>query len=103
MAEVMGLGSRPESLPDTASMPNVGAMQAKLLKADFHGCIIKGDLIPFNNHLSNHPLVKECKNASRVDCSGIVVHETSNTFKIVTRNNELKGMITLPLLSPHTR
>jgi ribonuclease P protein subunit POP4 len=36
--------------------------------------------------------VKECKNASRVGCEGIVVHETSNTFKVVTRQDKLKGV-----------
>ncbi|KAG8832414.1 hypothetical protein FRC17_001395 [Serendipita sp. 399] len=98
MAEVMGLLSRPQHLPSrddiaNAQMPNVGAIQAKLLKADFHGCIVK---------------VKECKNASRTGGEGIVVHETSNTFKVVTRNNKLKVLpkqgtiftISLPFYTP---
>jgi ribonuclease P protein subunit POP4 len=39
--------------------------------------------------------VKECRNASRVGLEGIIVHETSNTFKVVTRKDELKGEICL--------
>ncbi|PVG04300.1 RNase P/MRP, p29 subunit [Serendipita vermifera] len=98
MAELMGLKPRPDKLPskeeaEKTAMPNVGAMQAKLLKADFHGCIVK---------------VKESKNASRIGCEGIVVHETSNTFKVVTRKNQLKVLpkqgaiflLSIPLYAP---
>lgn len=39
---------------------------------------------------------RRSKNASLVGVSGIVVQETENTFKVVTRNNKLKGAC-LPL------
>jgi hypothetical protein len=35
--------------------------------------------------------VQQSKNPSLVGCSGIVIHETENTFKIVTEKNSLKG------------
>ncbi|CCA75218.1 related to ribonuclease P protein subunit p29 [Serendipita indica DSM 11827] len=103
MADVMGFALRPEHLPakeriEASVKAGVGAIQAKLLKADFHGCIVT---------------VKDCKNASRIGGEGIVVHETSNTFKVVTREDELKvypkqGTVfsfSLPLFapSPHSR
>jgi Ribonuclease P/MRP, subunit p29 len=36
--------------------------------------------------------VRQCRNASRIGCTGIVMQETANTFKIVTKANTLKGM-----------
>lgn len=45
MAEVMNLEPRPkdQDLPKNPLLPpNTAAMQMKLVKADFHGCLIKG-------------------------------------------------------------
>ncbi|KIM33258.1 hypothetical protein M408DRAFT_151787 [Serendipita vermifera MAFF 305830] len=97
IAEALGLAPRPEVLPTKEQignvMPSTAGLQAKLIKADLHGCIVK---------------VKECKNASRVGREGIVVHETSNTFKIVTKEDKLKVLpkqgaiftLSLPLFAP---
>lgn len=38
-------------------------------------------------------LVRRSKNPSLVGCSGVVIHETENTFKLVTPANQLKGMV----------
>ena len=35
--------------------------------------------------------VRRSKNAALVGASGIVVQETENTFKVVTRKDKLKG------------
>jgi ribonuclease P protein subunit POP4 len=47
IAEVMGLALRPEVLPTKEQMgsvmPSTSGLQAKLVKADFHGCIVKGE------------------------------------------------------------
>jgi len=58
-----------------AAMPSAAGMHAKLVKADFHGSIMT---------------VRRSKNASLVGVSGIVVQETENTFKVVTRKDKLK-------------
>jgi RNase P/RNase MRP subunit p29 len=36
-------------------------------------------------------IVRRSKNAALVGVSGIVVQETENTFKVVTRKNKSKG------------
>jgi RNase P/RNase MRP subunit p29 len=36
-------------------------------------------------------IVRRSKNAALVGASGIVVQETENTFKVVTRKNKSKG------------
>jgi len=47
IAEVMGLAPRPEVLPSKeqtgSMMPSASGLQAKLVKADLHGCIVKGE------------------------------------------------------------
>ncbi|KAF9511196.1 hypothetical protein BS47DRAFT_1347078 [Hydnum rufescens UP504] len=81
MAELMNLQTKPSETgnpgPSRIShrMPNAATMHAKLVKADFHGCIIK---------------VQQSRNPSLVGCCGIIIHETENTFKIVTEKNSLK-------------
>lgn len=50
----------------------------KVLKADYHGCILKA---------------VRCKNPSIVGKEGILVQETENTFKIITRQDRL---LTIP-------
>nr|GAT43565.1 predicted protein [Mycena chlorophos] len=51
------------------------AVHPRLVKADFHGSILT---------------VHQTKNASIVGMSGIVIHETEGTFKIVTKEDKLK-------------
>ncbi|KIJ49435.1 hypothetical protein M422DRAFT_27802 [Sphaerobolus stellatus SS14] len=95
MAESLGLNPRPKGSinPSTLRMPNVQGMQAKLVKADFHGSIIS---------------VRKAKNPSLVGCCGIVILETENTFKVVTEKNELKTIpktnsvfaFSIPLFAP---
>ncbi|KAH9972394.1 Rof/RNase P-like protein [Russula compacta] len=58
-----------------AAMPQAAGMHAKLVKADFHGSIMT---------------VRRSRNAALVGASGIVVQETENTFKVVTRKDKLK-------------
>lgn len=72
-------------------------MPAKLIKADFHGAMITGTIpglsffcfVGLTTCLE--PLVKQCKNPCLMGLSGIVILETENVFKIVTRADQLKG------------
>ncbi|KAH9964712.1 hypothetical protein BGW80DRAFT_1347419 [Lactifluus volemus] len=91
MSELLALSPRPSSsspprrpresavegdvAPMVTGMPQAAGMHAKLVKADFHGSIMT---------------VRRSKNAALVGASGIVVQETENTFKVVTRENKLK-------------
>jgi len=78
MAELLALAPSPppSSPPPTVhSMPAAATMHAKLVKADFHGSILT---------------VRQSKNPCLVGLSGIVVHETENAFKVVTRNDQIK-------------
>ncbi|POV96990.1 hypothetical protein PSHT_14831 [Puccinia striiformis] len=76
-----------------AGMPSISAIQAKLLKADYHGA---------------HLIVTQAKNPSLVDLQGIVIQESEQTFKVIQANNEVKTIpkahtifqISLPLLPP---
>ncbi|KAF8885900.1 Rof/RNase P-like protein [Gymnopilus junonius] len=56
-------------------MPNSSGMHPKLLKADYHGSIMT---------------VTQAKNPCLVGLSGIVIHETENAFKVVTKQNKVK-------------
>ncbi|EMD38514.1 hypothetical protein CERSUDRAFT_105107 [Gelatoporia subvermispora B] len=58
-----------------SAIPNVAATHAKLVKADFHGAIVA---------------VRQSKNPCLVNLTGLVVHETENAFKVITKNDELK-------------
>ncbi|KAH9991735.1 Rof/RNase P-like protein [Russula vinacea] len=79
MSELLGLAESDDAqnapATPTMSMPMAAGMHAKLVKADFHGSIMT---------------VRRSKNASLVGASGIVVQETENTFKVVTRKDKLK-------------
>ncbi|KDQ19292.1 hypothetical protein BOTBODRAFT_170408 [Botryobasidium botryosum FD-172 SS1] len=82
MAELLDLAPPPDHDPtrnNNAStipkLPNAANMHPKLVKADFHGSILT---------------VRRSKNPSLVGCCGIVIHETENTFKLVTRADKLK-------------
>jgi len=82
MSELLGLGvaspspEEPNRFVSAPALPQpAGTIQAKLIKADFHGSIMT---------------VRRSKNAALVGVSGIVVQETENTFKVVTRKNKSK-------------
>jgi len=50
-------------------------MHAKLVKADFHGSIIT---------------VKQSKNPCLVGLTGIVILETENVFRVITKKDQMK-------------
>lgn len=67
-------------------------MHAKLVKSDYHGAIVTGALPSFCvcvRLLMSVP-VTEAKNPSLLGISGIVIHETENAFRVVTKNNQTK-------------
>ncbi|KAF7369724.1 Ribonuclease P protein subunit [Mycena venus] len=73
MSELLNL---PPSGSGHAPRPLQGAaIHPKLLKADFHGSIMT---------------VHQSKNTAILGISGIVIHETEGTFKVVTKENKLK-------------
>ncbi|KAF9446073.1 RNase P/MRP, p29 subunit [Macrolepiota fuliginosa MF-IS2] len=78
MSELLGLalplveGSAP---PSAKSIPPSQTMYPKLVKADFHGAVIT---------------VCRSKNPCLVGLTGIVLHETENAFKIITKSNAVK-------------
>lgn len=47
MSELLALSLPSARSVDLQSMPNAAGMQAKLVKADFHGCIMTGASIVF--------------------------------------------------------
>jgi len=76
MSELLGLPQPSSSaLPTPQMMPSSAGMHPKLLKADFHGSLIT---------------VRQSKNPCLVGLSGIVIHETENTFKIITPKDHVK-------------
>ncbi|KAF9820206.1 hypothetical protein IEO21_01639 [Rhodonia placenta] len=78
MSELLALAPAPAT-PITQftshAVPSAAAMHPKLVKADFHGSLMT---------------VRQSKNPCLVGLSGIVVHETENTFKIITREDRHK-------------
>ncbi|OJA08329.1 hypothetical protein AZE42_07206 [Rhizopogon vesiculosus] len=74
MSELLGL-SPTASVLATEAMPSTSSMHAKLVKADLHGSIL---------------IVRQSKNPCLVGLSGIVIHETENAFKVITRTDKLK-------------
>ncbi|KAJ7449295.1 RNase P subunit p29-like protein, partial [Mycena latifolia] len=73
MSELLNL---PQRTPGAAPRaPSGAAIHPKLLKADFHGSIMT---------------VHQSKNVAILGISGIVIHETEGTFKVVTKENKLK-------------
>ena len=104
MSELLNLAPPPSHIgsESTHTLPNTVGIHTKLVKADFHGSIITG-----KRHLKSSvirlkiyvihvmTLVMQSKNACLVGLSGIVIHETENTFKLITANNKLKRMLTL--------
>ncbi|KAJ7593403.1 RNase P/MRP, p29 subunit [Mycena floridula] len=71
MSELLAL---PQPSP-SQHMPSASLMHPKLLKADFHGSYIT---------------VRQSKNIAVIGLAGIVVHESENAFKIVTRKDQMK-------------
>ncbi|KZT40475.1 RNase P/MRP, p29 subunit [Sistotremastrum suecicum HHB10207 ss-3] len=75
MSELLSLPPRPTHGSPIPPMPNGQSIQSKMTKADFHGAIVT---------------VREAKNPCLLGCSGIIIHETENTFKVVTPKNSVK-------------
>ena len=100
MSELLGLASSPsqDTSNVTSVMPATAGMHAKLVKSDFHGSFITGvslDIRVEPSHLLNCtssivPTVKQSKNPCLIGLSGIVIHETENAFKVVTKKDQLK-------------
>jgi len=74
MSELLGLPP-PSSVSVAEAMPSASSMHPKLVKADFHGSLLT---------------VRQSKNPCLVGLSGIVIHETENAFKVITRKDQLK-------------
>jgi len=93
MSELLGL-SPSASVQVTEAIPNASSMHAKLVKADFHGSILTGMhiLSLYAHTLTRLSLlqVRQSKNPCLVGLSGIVIHETENAFKVITRKDQLK-------------
>jgi ribonuclease P protein subunit POP4 len=101
MSELLALGPSPPASTSTAvpAMPAVAGMHAKLVKADFHGSLVTGILFIIKtgtDKLAYLPCivstVKQSKNPCLVGLSGIVIHETENAFKVVTKKDKLKRL-----------
>ncbi|XP_006458896.1 hypothetical protein AGABI2DRAFT_200755 [Agaricus bisporus var. bisporus H97] len=77
MSELLTLALPPKdgSSPTTKSIPSSQIMFPKLVKADFHGAVIS---------------VRQSKNPCLVGITGIIIHETENAFKIITKTNAVK-------------
>ena len=80
-------------------------MSPKLVKADYHGAIITGTfhllytVLGYQIHFSTIPfivmhefLVSKSKCPGYVGLSGILLQETKNVFKIITKQDEIKSM-----------
>ena len=98
MSELLGLGVPDASSPSHESkMPSASSMHAKLVKADLNGALLTGER---GGYLARSPatdpyrhfstLVRQSRNPCLVGLSGIVLHETENAFKLITRKNQLK-------------
>ncbi|KAF9013291.1 Rof/RNase P-like protein [Cyathus striatus] len=75
MSELLGLPHPTADPPSSKLIPGSAGMHPKLVKADFHGSMMT---------------VRQSKNPALVNVMGIVIHETENTFKIITRENKVK-------------
>ncbi|THV04786.1 hypothetical protein K435DRAFT_835301 [Dendrothele bispora CBS 962.96] len=83
ISELMGLpqSSSVSGVPTLKDAPSAVGMHPKLVKADFHGSLLT---------------VKQSKCPSLVGLSGIVIHETENTFRIITPENKDKRKSSTP-------
>ncbi|KAF9219436.1 RNase P/MRP, p29 subunit [Gyrodon lividus] len=76
MSELLGLATPDHSsISHKGKMPSSSSIHAKLVKSDLHGSLLT---------------VRQSRNPCLVGLSGIVIHETENAFKIVTRKDQLK-------------
>ncbi|KAK1229119.1 RNase P/RNase MRP complex subunit [Marasmius sp. AFHP31] len=78
MSELLGLpqvGPNNNRLPTLKDIPTSAGMHPKLVKADFHGSIMT---------------VRQSKCPSLIGISGIVIHESENALRVVTRTNKVK-------------
>lgn len=85
---------QPEGAPADLRL-NVPALHAKLVKAEFVGCIISGAFRfsgKEDGRLIRGPSVKRAKNPSLVHLQGMVLQETQGTFKIVTSKSQIKSL-----------
>jgi ribonuclease P protein subunit POP4 len=98
MSELLGL-SPPAAAPVTEAMPSASSMHAKLVKADFHGSILTGmQVLSLYAQILTHlcPFqVRQSKNPCLVGLSGIMIHETENAFKVITRKDQLRRELSL--------
>ena len=74
---------------------NPQTLAQKILKADLHGCIIKGILKYSNSgpliNIIIIIIVAESKCTGVIGLEGIIVQETQNTFRIVSTDNRIKS------------
>ncbi|KAL0581441.1 RNase P/RNase MRP complex subunit [Marasmius crinis-equi] len=95
MSELLGLpraGSSSNRAPTLKDVPGSAGMHAKLVKADFHGSIITGPPyihVYLYSSLRN-TIVRQSKCPSLIGISGIVIHESENAIRVVTRANKVK-------------
>lgn len=94
MSELLGLPvhAPPAPLP---AMPSTAGMHAKLVKADYHGSLMSGmpiHAVCFTGS-PTYLLVRKAKNKVLEGLSGIVIHETANAFKVITRADQLKSHV----------
>ncbi|KAI6102219.1 RNase P subunit p29-like protein [Pisolithus sp. B1] len=74
MSELLGLS--PSSSPEHASrIPNSASMYPKLVKADLHGSLLS---------------VRQSRNPCLVGLSGIVLYESENAFRVITKTDQVK-------------
>ncbi|KAI6035722.1 RNase P subunit p29-like protein [Pisolithus marmoratus] len=73
MSELLGLS--PASSPEHARVPNSASMHPKLVKADLHGSLLT---------------VRQSRNPCLVGLSGIVLYESENAFRVITKTNQVK-------------
>ncbi|KAJ8082585.1 RNase P/RNase MRP complex subunit [Marasmius tenuissimus] len=80
MSELLGLpqaNPNSNSPPTLKDVPTSAGMHPKLVKADFHGSIMT---------------VRQSKCPSLIGISGIVIHESENALRLVTRANKVESI-----------
>lgn len=79
---------------DTYLSSHATGMQTKLVKADFHGCKMTGEFQLLDPcYFTDTHTVKASKCPTLVGCSGIVIEETANVFRIITSEDRVKGKV----------
>lgn len=110
MVDLLGLTSPTTLRLDKNNLldGNPESFLQKIAKAEFVGCTLRGTSRPPSSApesmefadlevLDARRTVKEAPNADLVGVSGIVIHETAQTFKLVTKKSAVKGAQILPL------